>query len=350
MNQTNTPQKPILLSGIQPSGHLMIGNYIGAITHWQTMQADYDCLFMLVDLHTLTVRQDPALLRQRCYDFLALYIACGIDPEANILFVQSHVPAHAQLTWILNCFTQIGELNRMTQFKDKSRRHASNINAGLFDYPVLMAADILLYSTNKVPVGEDQKQHLELTRDIALRFNHSYGNIFTIPEPYIAPHGARIMSLQDPSQKMSKSDTNDQNYIALLDSPEQIHHKLKRAVTDSGSEVRYDPLEKPGIANLLTIFAGVTGQTVMQLEATYATSGYGRFKNELADAIVEHLKPIQRQYQALRTDQATLQGILNRGAAKAAERSQSILQKVHEVLGLIPYSHSPSPLPQAREI
>lgn len=329
-------QKPILLSGIQPSGHLMIGNYIGAISHWQKMQADYDCLFMLVDLHTLTVRQDPALLRQRCYDFLALYIACGIHPENNTLFVQSHVPAHAQLAWILNCFTQIGELNRMTQFKDKSRRHAHNINAGLFDYPVLMAADILLYNTAKVPVGEDQKQHLELTRDVALRFNHLYGEIFTVPEPYIPPQGARIMSLQDPTQKMSKSDANEQNYIGLLDPPELVRNKLKRAVTDSGSEVRYDPETKPGVANLLTIFSGVSGQTVAELEATYATGGYGRFKNELADAIIEHLKPIQQQYQALRADDAVLQGILMKGAEKAACRANPVLRKVHDALGLIP--------------
>src|SRR5262245_63170 len=239
-NQALVSAKPIILSGIQPSGHLNIGHYIGALTQWAHMQEEYQCFFMLADLHTLTVKQDPAEFRERCYDTLALYIACGIDPEQNVLFAQSHVPAHTQLAWILNCFTYIGELSRMTQFKDKSKRHATNINAGLFSYPALMAADILIHNASRVPVGEDQKQHLELTRDIALRFNHLYGDIFVIPEPYIPVHGARIMGLADPTVKMSKSDPNPHNYIALLDPPELILTKLKRSVTDSGHDIVFD--------------------------------------------------------------------------------------------------------------
>ena len=232
--------KPVILSGIQPSGALTLGNYIGAIRNWVDLQKDHDCLFMLVDLHAITVRQDPAELRQRCLEFLSLYIACGLDPDKNTLFVQSHVPQHAELAWILNCYTYMGELNRMTQFKDKSKQHNENINAGLYDYPVLMAADILLYQSSQVPVGEDQKQHLELTRDVAMRFNNLYGNVFTIPEPYIPQLGARVMSLQDPAAKMSKSDANSGAYISLLDEPGQVVKKIKRAVTDSGTTIAYE--------------------------------------------------------------------------------------------------------------
>ncbi len=328
--------KPILLSGIQPSGHLTIGHYTGAISNWVRMQEEYDCLFMLADLHTLTVRQDPEQLLERCYDVLALYIACGIDPKKNVLFAQSHVSAHARLAWILNCFTYLGELNRMTQFKDKSKQHEANINAGLFDYPVLMAADILVYGAHRVPVGEDQKQHMELTRDLALRFNNLYGEIFTVPQPYIPPQGARIMSLQEPGQKMSKSDSNEHNYIALLDSPDLIRTKLKRAVTDSGNEIRFDVEAKPGVANLLTIFTLVSGQNIAQLEQAYQGSGYGKFKSDLAEAIIEHFQPIQQRYYELRADLDKLQQILQLGAEAAQKRSQKILHQVHEVVGLIP--------------
>ncbi|MFT3741079.1 MAG: tryptophan--tRNA ligase [Gammaproteobacteria bacterium] len=331
-----TQHKPILLSGIQPSGQLTIGHYAGAIASWLAMQRDFDCLFMLVDLHTLTVKQEPAVLRERCYDMLALYIACGIDPEQNILFIQSHVPEHTQLAWVLNCFTQMGELNRMTQFKDKSQRHAHNINAGLFTYPVLMAADILLHGTERVPVGEDQKQHLELTRDLALRFNHYYGDTFVIPQPYIPPQGARIMSLQEPTVKMSKSDNNENSYITLLDSPEVITKKLKRCVTDSGSEVYFDPQQKPGISNLLTILSVFSSQPIAQLEETYRTGGYGKFKTAVTDAIISHLTPIQQRYQQLRQDEQRLNNILSAGAEKARQRASRMLQRVYDLLGLIP--------------
>ncbi len=331
MNQS----KPVLLSGIQPSGHLTIGHYAGAIANWVKMQQEHECLFMLADLHTLTVRQNPQQLRERCYDVLALYIANGIDPEKNTLFIQSHVPAHTQLAWILNCFIHVGELNRMTQFKDKSKQHAANINAGLFNYPVLMAADILLYGTKQVPVGEDQKQHLELTRDVALRFNHYYGDIFTIPQPYIPPQGARIMSLQDPTQKMSKSDPNENSYIALLDPPEVILNKLKRAVTDSGNEICQHP-DKPGISNLLTLLTILTGQTLAQLEAQYKNTGYGKFKTDVAEAVIEHLKPIQQKYKSWREDETALRQVLAKGAEQARKKAQPMLDQVYDALGLIP--------------
>lgn len=329
-------QKKNILSGIQTSGQLILGNYIGALSHWVKMQDEYCCYFMLADLHTLTVTQDPKALRERCYDFLALYIACGIDPEKNVLFAQSHVPAHTQLAWVLSCFTQLGELNRMTQFKDKSQRHEANINAGLLNYPILMAADILLYDAHLVPVGEDQKQHLELTRDLAARVNHYHGNIFTIPEPYIPPRGARIMSLQEPTQKMSKSDVNEQSYIALLDDPDVIRKKFKRAVTDSGSEVYYDAVEKPGISNLLTLLSVITGSSISVLEAEYQIGGYGKFKTAVGEAVVQHLLPIQQRYHTVREDVAYLTRILKQGAEKASEQADAVVRRVYDVLGLIP--------------
>lgn len=332
---TNKSKKLTVLSGIQPSGELTIGGYIGAVQNWMRMQHEYDCLFMLADLHTLTVAQDPLLLRKRCYDFLALYMACGIDPTQNILFAQSHVPEHTQLAWILNCYTYMGELNRMTQFKDKSQRHAANINAGLFGYPVLMAADVLLYGSHHVPVGDDQKQHMELIRDLALRFNHQYGEIFTVPEPYISKQGARIMSLQEPTQKMSKSDANPHSYIALLDEPDTIRHKLKRAVTDSGNEICFRS-DKPGIANLLTLLSAVTNQTISQLEKSYEGVGYGKFKNDVAEAVVAHLHPIQLRYQELRKDEQALQTLLRMGAEAASLRAKKMLMRAHEAVGLIP--------------
>ncbi|MDB5987553.1 MAG: trpS, partial [Nevskia sp.] len=289
--KTSSTQRPVVLSGIQPSGRLTLGNYLGAIKNWLPLSATYDCYYMLVDLHAITVRQDPAILRERCYEFLALYIACGLDPAQNTLFVQSHVPAHARLSWILNCYTQFGELSRMTQFKDKSAKHIDNINAGLFDYPVLMAADILLYQAAQVPVGDDQKQHLELTRDIALRFNNLYGEVFKVPEPMIPPVGARIMGLQDPTGKMSKSDDAETNALYLLDPPDTIVRKIKRAVTDMDNSVRYAPAEKPGVSNLLSILAATSGDSIPQLEGRFAGQGYGAFKSTVADAVVACLQP-----------------------------------------------------------
>lgn len=327
--------KPTLFSGIQPSGILTIGNYIGALKHWIQLQEDYDCLFSLVDMHAITVRQDPAQLRERCYQFLALYLACGLDPDRNVIFVQSHVPAHAELAWVLNCFTYVGELNRMTQFKDKASRHADNINAGLYDYPVLMAADILLYRTALVPVGNDQKQHLELTRNVAQRFNAAYGEVFTVPEPYIPQVGARVMSLQEPTAKMSKSDPNSKNYVALLDPPKEVERKIKRAVTDTGSEVVYDEAEKPGVSNLMTIYAAVTGDDFATIEKYYDGSGYGRFKSDLAAAVVAWLEPLQRRYREWMADRGQLDALLRSNAAAASERARATLDRAHEAVGFI---------------
>ena len=328
--------RPTVLSGIQPSGRLTLGNYLGAIKNWLPLSATYDCHYMLVDLHAITVRQDPAVLRERCYEFLALYIACGLDPKDNVLFVQSHVPAHSQLGWILNCYTQFGELGRMTQFKDKSAKHADNINAGLFGYPVLMAADILLYDAAQVPVGDDQKQHLELTRDIANRFNNIYGPVFTVPEPMIPPVGARIMGLQDPTAKMSKSDDAETNALYLLDGPDVIVRKIKRAVTDMDGVVRFDIAAKPGVSNLLSILAATTGKTVAQLEAEFEGKQYGAFKGAVADAVVECLRPVQAKYAELREDRVGLRAVLKDGAERASRRANATLARVHEALGLIP--------------
>jgi tryptophanyl-tRNA synthetase len=328
--------RPTVLSGIQPSGRLTLGNYLGAIKNWLPLSKDYDCHYMLVDLHAITVRQDPAALRERCYEFLALYIACGLDPKDNVLFVQSHVPAHSQLGWILNCYTQFGELGRMTQFKDKSAKHADNINAGLFGYPVLMAADILLYDAAQVPVGDDQKQHLELTRDIANRVNNLYGPTFTVPEPMIPPVGARIMGLQEPTAKMSKSDDAETNALYLLDSPDVINRKIKRAVTDMEGVVRFDIAAKPGVSNLLSILAASTGKTVPALEAEFDGKQYGALKGAVADAVVETLKPVQAKYAELREDRDGLRAVLKDGAERASRRANATLARVHEALGLIP--------------
>ncbi len=331
-----TDQRPVMLSGIQPSGHLTLGNYLGAIRNWVQKQDEYDTLFMLVDLHSITVRQEPAALRERCYEFLCLYMACGLDPSRNTLFVQSHVPAHSELAWLLNCYTYVGELNRMTQFKDKSRKHEANINAGLLNYPVLMVADILLYQSDLVPVGQDQKQHIELTRDVAQRFNAIYGELFKVPEVYIPDIGARIMSLQDPTAKMSKSDTVESNYITLLDEPKRIVKKIKRAVTDSEAEVRYDVDAKPGVSNLMSILAAVTGKSFDQIEADYAGSGYGQFKQDVADALVAELEPIQARYAELRQDTTQLSAVLRQGAEAATARAQPTLRRAREAIGLVP--------------
>ena len=327
--------KPVVLSGIQPSGRLTLGNYLGALKNWLTLHEQYECYYMLVDLHAITVRQDPKILRERCYEFLALYIACGLDPAKNTLFVQSHVSAHARLAWLLNCYTQMGELNRMTQFKDKSQKHADNINAGLFDYPVLMAADILLYDTAQVPVGDDQKQHLELTRDIALRFNNLYGKVFKVPEPMIPPVGARIMGLQDPTAKMSKSGEAETDALYLLDPPDVITRKFKRAVTDSASEVRYAPKEKPGVANLMTILSVITGEPFAAIETRFVGQGYGPFKQAVADAVIEVLKPVQEKYRDVRADEAGLRAILKSGAERARTHADATLKRVHDALGFI---------------
>ena len=331
-------QKPIVLSGCQPSGQLTMGNYMGALRQWVDMQDHNDCLYMIVDLHAITVRQDPKALNQACLDGLALYLACGIDPEKSSIFLQSHVPEQAQLSWVLNCYTQMGELNRMTQFKDKSQKNASNINVGLYSYPVLQAADILVYQANKVPVGEDQKQHLELTRDIATRFNNIYGDVFTIPDPFIPESGARVMSLQDPLKKMSKSDDNPNNVIGLLDDPKKLTKKIKRAVTDSDEQARiyFDVAEKPGVSNLLSLLSCTTGQSVESLIPKYENKMYGHLKGDVAEAVVAMLTPIQAEYNRIRSDKNYLHAVLQASALKAREKASVTLAKTYDALGLVP--------------
>lgn len=329
--------KPIVFSGAQPSGELSIGNYMGALRQWVNMQDDYECIYCIVDLHAITVRQDPVQLRKATLDTLALYLACGIDPQKSTIFVQSHVPEHTQLGWVLNCYTQFGELSRMTQFKDKSARYAENITAGLFTYPSLMAADILLYQTNQVPVGEDQKQHLELSRDIANRFNNLYGNVFAIPEPFIPKSGARVMSLQDPTKKMSKSDDNRNNVIGLLEDPKSVTKKIKRAMTDSEEPpvIRYDQKAKPGVSNLLDILSGVTGKSIPELEAEFSGQMYGHLKGAVADAVSSMLTDLQTRYHHFRNDEALLQQIMREGAEKARARAQDTLKKAYEAVGFV---------------
>ncbi|MBR6545994.1 MAG: tryptophan--tRNA ligase [Clostridia bacterium] len=323
-----------VFSGVQPSGNLTIGNYLGAIRNFATFPEDYKRFYCVVDLHAITVRQVPAELRRRTYETLALYIACGLDPEKNTLFVQSQVPAHAELAWMLNCYTMFGELSRMTQFKDKSAKHADNINAGLFTYPTLMAADILLYQTDIVPVGIDQKQHLELTRDIAARFNSVYGDTFTMPEPYIPETGMKIMSLAEPTQKMSKSDPNPNAVIRILDTPEEIMKKCKRAVTDSETEVRYGE-GKDGINNLMSIYRCFTGKTFEEIEREFAGRGYGDFKTAVGEAIVEGLRPVQSEFAKLMADKAYLEEVMKKGAADAAYFARRTMSKVRRKLGFI---------------
>ena len=328
-------EKKVMLSGIQPSGELHIGNYLGAIKNWAERADEYDCYYFMADMHTITVRQDPAELRRRVLTQLATYIACGLDPEKNTLFIQSHVPSHAQLAWVLNCYTMFGELSRMTQFKDKSARHADNINAGLFDYPVLMAADILIYQPDYGPVGEDQRQHIEICRDIANRFNGIYGDVFKIPEPFIQKVGARVMSLATPDSKMSKS--QPEGCVFMLEKPEDILRKFKRAVTDSDREncVRYAPEEKPGVANLMQIYASATGKSYEEIEKEFDGQGYGAFKPAVGEAVVEMLRPIQAETQRLLADKAYLESVYRAGAEKAAYVANKTLRKVYKKVGFI---------------
>jgi tryptophanyl-tRNA synthetase len=327
--------KKIIFSGVQPSGVLTIGNYLGAIKNWVKLQDEYNCYYCVVDLHALTVRQDPTEFRKRCLDTLSLLLAAGLDPEKNIVYFQSHVSCHAELAWILNCFTYMGELSRMIQFKEKSERHADNVNAGLFTYPVLMAADILLFDSDLVPVGADQKQHLEIARDIAIRFNNIYGDVFTIPEPYIPKTGARIMSLADPEAKMSKSDDNENAFISLLDKPEVIQRKMKRAVTDSDGQVRFAE-DKPGVSNLMSIYSAVTGAAMEQIEAEFEGQGYGVLKSRVADVLCEELAPLQQRYEKIRADKAYLSSVIQRGSDQAYHNAARMLRKVYKKVGLAP--------------
>ncbi|MBQ8537943.1 MAG: tryptophan--tRNA ligase [Clostridia bacterium] len=325
-------KKPIIFSGIQPSGTLTLGNYIGALRNFPLLQDDYDCIYCVVDMHAITVRQDPAQLRRRCQELAAIYIASGIDPQKSLIYCQSHVSGHAELSWILNCFTYMGELNRMTQFKDKAAKHADNINAGLFTYPVLMAADILLYQTNLVPVGVDQKQNLELCRDIAQRFNGVYGNVFTVPEPYIPKVGAKIMSLQEPTRKMSKSDP-EETYIALLDGPDAIRRKIKRAVTDSDGEIRFDPENKPGVSNLLSILSALGAGSIEDLVAEMNGMGYGQLKSRVTDCVIAALEPLQAEFNRLMADKGYLQSVIDENAQKANYLANKTLRKVQKKIG-----------------
>ena len=335
METVKTERKPVIFSAIQPSGTITLGNYLGALRNWISLQDDYNCIYALADLHTITVRQDPAAFRRNTLEAYALLLACGIDLDKSLFFIQSQVSAHAELAWILNCYTQFGELSRMTQFKDKSQRHPENVNAGLFTYPSLMAADILLYQADLVPVGADQKQHLELTRNIAERFNSAYSPTFVVPDAYIPKTGARIMSLQDPSRKMSKSDENTNGYIVLLDKPEDIMRKFKRAVTDSEACVRYAE-GKDGINNLMEIYSCVTGKTYEEIEREFAGKGYGDFKTAVGEAVIEHLRPIQERFSQLIQDKAYLEKCYTENAEKASRIAYRTLSKVMKKVGFLP--------------
>ncbi len=333
--ENETAAKKVMLSGIQPSGDLHLGNYLGAVKNWAELPDQFDCFYFMADLHTLTVRQDPAQFRRRATAQLAQYIACGLDPQKNTLFLQSHVHEHAELGWILNCYTMFGELSRMTQFKDKSAKNADNINGGLFTYPALMAADILLYQADFVPVGEDQKQHCELTRDVAIRFNNLYGETFKVPEAYIPKVGARIMSLSNPMSKMSKSDPN--GCVFLLDKPEEIARKFKRAITDSDAErcVRFDPENKPGVSNLMNIYSSVTGKSFDEIEREFEGQGYGVFKPAVGEAVIETLRPIREEAERMIADKAYLKDVYTDGAQRASAVARRTLRKVYKKVGLV---------------
>ena len=328
-------EKKVLLSGIQPSGELHLGNYLGAIKNWAELSDQFDCYWFMADLHTITVRQDPAELRRRTLTQIATYIACGLDPEKNTIFVQSHVHQHAELGWVLDCYTMFGELSRMTQFKDKSAKHADNINAGLFTYPCLMAADILLYQPDFVPVGEDQKQHVEICRDIANRFNHVYGEVFKVPQPYIPKAGARVMSLNQPDTKMSKS--IPEGCVFLMEKPEDIMRKFKRAITDSDTErcIRFDREQKPGVANLMNIYSAITGKSYEKIEAEFEGKGYGAFKPVVGEAVVELLRPIREETQRLLADKTYLESVYRAGAEKASYVAEKTLRKVYKKVGFL---------------
>lgn len=329
--------KKVMLSGIQPSGELTLGSYLGAIRNWAELADQFECYYFMADLHTLTTRQDPAALRRRTLNQLAQYIACGLDPEKNTLFIQSHVPQHTELGWILSCYTMFGELSRMTQFKDKSAKNADNINGGLFSYPCLMAADILLYQPDYVPVGQDQKQHVELTRDVANRFNNLYGETFRVPEPYIPKVGARVMSLTSPESKMSKSDKDANGCVYLMDEPEVILRKFKRAVTDSDTEhcVRFDVENKPGVSNLMQIYAACTGKDYATIEAEFDGKGYGAFKPAVGEAVVETLRPLREESLRIMKDKAYLETVYREGAAKASYAAEKTMRKVRKRVGLV---------------
>ncbi len=335
-NVTNAPETAVpkkrIFSGVQPSGILTLGNYLGAIKNWVTLQDDYECLYCVVDLHAITVRQVPADLRRHTQEALALYIACGIDPEKSCVFVQSHVPAHAELSWVLNCNTMFGELSRMTQFKDKSQKHADNVNAGLFTYPVLMASDILLYQTDLVPVGIDQKQHVELTRDVAQRFNGVYGDTFKIPEPYFVKTGMKINSLTDPTKKMSKSDPNPKSYVAIIETRDETIKKIKSAVTDSEACVKYAE-GKDGINNLMSIYSSFTGKDFEQIEKEFEGKGYGDFKAAVGEVCADGLNPIREEYARLVKDKAYLEDVMKKGSDTAAYLARKTLSKVYRKVG-----------------
>ena len=331
---TEKDTKKKVLSCIQPSGMLTLGNYLGALKNWVSMQEEFDCTYAVADLHAITVRQEPAKLRSQIYSTFAIMLALGLDPEKNTMFIQSHVPEHAQLAWLLSCYTQFGEMSRMTQFKDKSAKHADNINVGLFAYPALMAADILLYKPDFVPVGADQKQHLEIARDIAVRFNNIYGDVFTVPEPYIPKTGARVMSLQDPSKKMSKSDENVNSWVAILDSKDDIIRKFKRAVTDSETVVRYSQ-DKPGISNLMGIYSAVTGKSNDEIEREFEGKGYGDFKLAVGEAVADELAPIKAAYDKIISDKGELERLYRLGADKAERVARKTYFKAMKKVGFV---------------
>jgi tryptophanyl-tRNA synthetase len=331
----NMDEKKIILSGIKPSGALTLGSYLGAIKNWVELSDTYNCYYMMADMHAITIRQDPAALRRTTLEQIAQYIACGLDPDKNVIFIQSQVPAHAELSWVLSCYTMFGELSRMTQFKDKSAKNADNINAGLFTYPALMAADILIYQADLVPVGDDQKQHVELTRDIAGRFNGIYGDVFKLPEPFIPKVGARIMSLQDPTSKMSKSEQDTGGCVCLMDKPEDIMRAFKRAVTDSDTRVRYDVKEKPGVSNLMQIYAVAAGKSVIETEKDFDCRGYGDFKQAVGEAVVELLRPVREEAARLLSDKAYLEKVYTEGAEKAAYTANKTLRKVYKKIGFV---------------
>ena len=333
--ESNTEKKKVIFSGIQPSGQLTLGNYLGAIKNWVNLQNEFDCYFCVVDLHAITVKQEPKDLRQRTLEVLAIYIAAGIDPEKNTLFIQSHVPAHSEAAWLLTCNTYMGELGRMTQYKDKSQRYGDSIGAGLFTYPVLMSADILLYNSDLVPVGQDQKQHLELARDIANRFNNAYSPTFKIPDPYIPKIGAKVMSLQEPTKKMSKSDDNPNAYILIMDPPEVIRKKVSRAVTDSIGVINYTD-EQPGVKNLLDILIAIKNSTAEELVEYYKDKGYADLKKDVADAIISELEPIQNKVTEILKDKKALEAIYKLGAEKASYVSMKTLRKMQKKIGFIP--------------